>query len=265
MDKRIELSQLVDSVSDDQLVSFGGGGMQRRPMTVARALAAAPAPSKIRVAAFLGGPEVDVLIGAGKVSSISYAFVGMDFLGLSPNFRVAREKAELTAFELSEVIAIRGFEAAAKNIPFFPTRSGLGVDLLDTSTTTLRKFPCPITGETLVAVPATAPDVAIIHVNVADHAGNCMILGDAYIDPLIARASKKTLITAEKVVDRLPDDVGHAKATYISRLWVHGVCEVPGGAGFTSMYPDYPVNLEAAVAYQKNATDSTWLNDFIAR
>lgn len=264
MDKRIELSNMVEAVRDDDLVSFGGGGLLRKPMGAACALAAS-AISKIRVAAFLGGPEVDVLIGAGKISAISYAFVGMDFLGLSPNFRVARENASLTAYELSEVIAIRGFEAAAKNIPFFPTRSGLGVDLLDTSTTPLRRFSCPVTGAQLVAVPATVPDIAFLHVNVADHSGNCIILGDAFIDPLVARAAKKTFVTAEKVVEKLPKEHGPGRANYISRIWVDGVCELPGGASFTSMYPDYPVNLEAAMDYQKNATNPDWLAEFIAR
>ena len=63
MDKRIELSKMVAAVSDDDLVSFGGGGLLRKPMGAACALAAS-AISKIRVAAFLGGPEVDLLIGA---------------------------------------------------------------------------------------------------------------------------------------------------------------------------------------------------------
>jgi hypothetical protein len=42
------------------------------------------------------------------------------------------------------------------------------------------------------------------------------------------------------------------------------VIEAPRGAGFTGIYPDYPVDHDAAEAYRDNAADRAWLSDFVA-
>ena len=48
---------------------------------------------------------------------------------------------------------------------------------------------CPYTGETLHAVPALYPDVALLHVQRADRFGNCQIDGYPHMDADIAFAS----------------------------------------------------------------------------
>lgn len=258
----MSMSELVGQIGPGQSVAFGGGGLQRKPMAVAKAIAASKLEG-LDLVSYLGGPEVDVLLGMDKGRRLSFAFVGFDAYGLAPNFRQARESGNLEIVEYSEATMLAAFEAGAKRLPFLPTRFGLGTDLMTTPTTPFKTLACPFTGETLLAVPAIVPDVAIIHVNEADRAGNAVIHSDAYGDPLIVRAARKTFLTAERVVDDLPS-THTRRSTFISRLWVAGVVEAPGGAGMTALFPDYRFDLPRILEYQKRATDRSWLQSFVA-
>lgn len=265
MDKRISLSQLVASIREDDLIAFGGGSLlgslQRKPMAAAKALAVSSL-AQIRAVVFLGGPEVDLLIGIGKVSKLSFSYMGLDNFGLAPHFRLARQNGTLDVVEYSEYMILAGLTAAIKNVPFMPTRHGLGTDVLRTPTAPFKVFSCPLTSEPLVAVPSIKPDVALIHVNAADEAGNGLIVGDAYADLLMMRAAKKVYLTAERVVKNLPTDRISLRARVISRLWVSGVCETPRGAHFTALYPDYQLDYEAIDQYRKFATEKGWLQNW---
>lgn len=262
MDKRISLDQLIARIDPGQIIAFGGGGLQRKPMAAARAIARS-ALAGLHVVSFLGGPEADLLIGVGKVRRLQFAFVGFDAYGLAPNFRKARESGALEIVEYSEATMIAAFEAAAKRLPFLPTRFALGTAILDTPTAPFKRMTCPFTGQSLVAVPPLAPDIAFIHVNEADRAGNAVIHGDAYADPVLARAAGKTYLVAERVVDALPRELP-GRSTFLSRLWVAGVIAAPRGAAPTAAYPDYRIDLPRVLEYQKHATDRAWLDSFIA-
>jgi glutaconate CoA-transferase subunit A len=265
MDKRITMSALVSSLRPGDLVAFGGGGLlgslDRKPMAAAKAIGA-NGPSELRIVTFLGGAEVDLLIGLGKVSRLSFSYMGIDFFGLAPNFRRARETGTLEVVEYSEFMILTGLDATAKRVPFLPTHHGLGTDILKTSTAPFRVFECPITGQPLVAVPAIEPDIVVIHVNMADEAGNAVIRGDAYADMFLVRAAKKVFLTAERVVKELPNDEATRRATLISRVWVDGVCEAPQGARFTALYPEYPCDIVAVEEYVKRSGERSWLEDW---
>jgi glutaconate CoA-transferase subunit A len=252
MDKQLSMAGLVGSLRSGNLIAFGGGGLlgsfDRKPMAAAKAIAV-DGPSNLHALVFLGGPEIDLLI---------------DVLGLAPNFRRAREEGKLKVIEYSEFMILAGLEATTKRVPFMPTRHGLGTDVIRTETAPFKVFDCPLTGAPLVAVPAIQPDVAIVHVNVADEAGNAVIRGDAYADLLLIRAAQKVYLTAERVVKSLPQDEATRRATLISRIWVDGVCEAPLGARYTSLYPDYPCDVEAAQEYLARSSERTWLESWAA-
>lgn len=257
MNKIRTFSDFVDDVARAPSLAIGGGGLQRKPMAAVRALARS-AVEGLHLIDFLGGPDVDALVGTGKVRRLTFAFVGFDAFGLAPNFRKARESGALEIVEWSEATFLAGLEAGGKRLPFLPTRFGLGTGIVDTPTSPFRTFPCPLTGETLLAVPAINPDVAVIHVNAADRAGNAVILSDCFADPLLVRAARRVYLTAERIVEDIRAEQV-ARATFISRLWVHGVIEAPGGGGFTAVFPDYPIDLPAMLDYQAKATDGAWL------
>ncbi|MDI3417606.1 CoA transferase subunit A [Streptomyces luteolus] len=255
--KVMALADAVGTLTDGDHIAFGGGGLVRKPLAAVTEVACSHL-SDLGLIAFLGGPDVDILVGLDKVRSVHFGYVGLDDLGLAPNFRRAREQDGLEAVEATEFMVLAGLDAAIKGVPFLPTRSGLGTDLLSLPTSPFKVFPCPLTGTDLVAVPALRPDVAFLHVNEADPTGNAFIHGDAFADHLLARAARKVFLTAERIVERPA-----SKGTFISRLWVTGVCEVPGGTGFTSNFPDRPLDRAAAAEYAANAGDQDWLRNFV--
>ena len=256
--KRIGLEEMVASIGKDDLVAIGGGGIQRKPVAAAAAIARSGLKD-LDIASFLGGPEVDLLIGLGKVRRLHFAFVGFDAFGLAPNFRAARQRGDIEIVEYSEGLMMAAYEAAAKRLPFLPSRFGLGTDLLNTATSPFRQFSCPLTGEQLLAVPALSPDLAIVHVNEADELGNALIHSDAFADVLLVQAAKRVVLTAERIVDEIPGE-RRGRSTFISRLWVDHVVEAPRGGGFSAVFPDYRFDLPRLLDYQKNATDAAWLS-----
>lgn len=96
----------------------------------------------------------------------------------------------------------------------------------------------PFDGAEVVCVKALVPDIAVIHVQEADQYGNCRILGPSYQDVLLARAAKKTIITAERIVGtyRMKEE---PKLTAIPHFLVEAVVEVPEGAKPGICYPEY--------------------------
>jgi glutaconate CoA-transferase subunit A len=117
-------------------------------------------------------------------------------------------------------------------LPFLPCRSMLGSDTFRRSAA--RVIECPFTGELLTALPALYPDVSAIHVHEADRYGNSRIRGTSVADFDLARASKRLIITCERLIPN--DDIrADPTRTMIPFFCVDAVCEVP--------YGSYPGNM----------------------
>ena len=143
--------------------------------------------------------------------------------------------------EVDEGMFYLGLLAASQRIPFLPTRSGLGSDVMAVNPS-LRTVRSPYDdGEELVAMPALRLDAAVVHVNRADAAGSGQILGpDPFFDELFLGAADRRFVTTERVVatEQLAAE-GPIQTLCISRLLTDGVIETPGGAHFTACVPDY--------------------------
>ncbi len=262
MKKLIPLKAVRLEIRSGDTIALGGGGLVRKPMALVEDLIRSDI-TDLTVVTVIGGPDVDLLLGAGRVKKLIYAYVGFDFAGLAPNFRRAREEKRVEFVEGSEFILIAALEAGVGGIPFMPVRSGLGSDLLRINPD-LKEFVSPFGGEKLVAVKAIRPDVALLHVNYADTTGYGQILGDRFLDPLYARAAKKTILSAEKVVETKRIEERFSD-TAILRVWTTKVVEVPGGAGFTSCYPDYPVDFSRLQGYLKHANSAEQFKNYLEK
>ena len=158
--------------------------------------------------------------------------VGLEARGLSPHSRRVMESGEVEICEWTNYSLACRFRAAAMGVPFLPTRNMLGTDTFRHSAA--RKISCPFTGRKLAAVPALYPDVSLLHVHESDRFGNCRITGITVADFEIASASKKLIVTTERVVSE--EDIRSAPhRTTIPSLCVDAVCEVP--------YGSYPGNM----------------------
>lgn len=238
-DKRCREEDVVAELHDGMTIGIGGWGSRRKPMSIVRAILRSSL-TDLTVVTY-GGPDVGLLCAAGKVKRVVYGFVSLDSIALDPHFRSAREGGRVDAVEYDESMLYLGLQAAAERLPFLPTRSGLGSDLLSANPE-LRLVTSPYPdAEELVAVPAIPVDVALLHMNRADARGNTQYLGpDLYFDDLFARAARRCFVSCERIVETadLAADACH-HTLRVGRLYVDGVVEAPGGAHFTSCVPDY--------------------------
>ncbi|MBI3823980.1 MAG: CoA transferase subunit A [Planctomycetes bacterium] len=169
------------------------------------------------------------LTNRGKlIARVDVAYiVGLEARGLSPHARRVMESGEVESTEWSNYSLAVRFKAAAMGLPFLPMRSMLGTDTFRKSAA--KEIVCPFTGDKLLAVPAIYPDVGVIHVHEADRFGNCRLRGTSVADPDLARASKKLIVTCERLI---PSDVirQDPTLTVIPFFCVDAVCEVPFGS-----------------------------------
>jgi glutaconate CoA-transferase subunit A len=118
------------------------------------------------------------------------------------------------------------YAAGAANLPFGVLRGYAGTDLPG-HTASAGWVDCPFTGERLAAVRALRPDVAIIHAQQADRAGNVQLWGISGVQKEAVLAARRSIVTVEEVVDELAPRAG---AVVIPSWVVTAVAEAPGGA-----------------------------------
>jgi glutaconate CoA-transferase subunit A len=246
-DKRTTIDEVVGELRDGMTIGIGGWGSRRKPMALIRALCRSDVKDLTVVS--YGGPDVGLLCATGKVRKVVFAFVSLDSIALEPHFRNAMQQGAVETLQLDEGMFLLGLQAAAWRVPFLPTRVGLGSDVV-AKQDEIRTVTSPYDdGEELAAMPALTLDVALVHQNRADAAGNAQFLGpDLYFDDLMCQAAQRSFVTCERIVDTgdlLKEGSHHTLR--ISRLWTDGVVETPNGAHFTSCDPDY----ERDEAFQK--------------
>lgn len=117
-----------------------------------------------------------------------------------------------------------------------PSRNMMGTDTFSRSAAKIAE--CPFTGKKVVLHPALYPDVSVIHVHEADIYGNCRIKGIMIADDDLAKASKRVIITTEKLIpnEEIRRD---PTATRIPYYLVDAVCEIPFGAYPGNMAYEY--------------------------
>ena len=220
----------------------------------------------------LVGPISDVcfeqMIAAGCVRRVVAAWVGNVQHGAAYAFRRALEHGVPRPLEIEDhsnfSIAL-ALEAAAQGVPYLPTRSLLGSDLLARNPR-LRVAPCPFTGVPLALVPALAPDVAILHVQRADADGNCQAWGPTGVSAAAGKASRAVIVLAEELVE--PDVIrSDPNRTLLPGFLVTSVVHLPGGAHPSPVQGHY--NRDHAVYADWHARSATadgavaWLDEWV--
>jgi glutaconate CoA-transferase subunit A len=218
-------------------IGIGGWGSRRKPMSLVRAILRSDLRDLTVVS--YGGPDVGLLCAAGKIRHLVFGFVSLDSIPLEPHFQAARQRGAIGVTEYDEGMLQWALYAAACRLPFLPTRSGLGSDVL-TVNPELRTVQSPYDDTELVAVPALPLDAALVHLNQADATGNAQFLGDdLYFDELFCTAAEHAYVSCERIVPTAELEAGGLTRLRIQRWMVSGVVEAPNGAHFTSCSPDY--------------------------
>ncbi len=259
------IDEVVAGLRDGMTIGIGGWGPRRKPMALVRAILRSDLTDLTLVS--WGGADVGLLVRAGKVRKLVYAFVSLDTIPLEPNFQRARQAGTIPELvELDEGMFQTGLRAAAQRLPFLPMRAGLGSDVL-VNNPGISTVTSPYAGpdgqrEELVAVPALHLDVALVHLNRADRHGNATYLGpDPYFDDLFCMAADRVFLSCEQVVDTAGLTVeAPVQRLLVSRMMVDGVVETPNGAHFTTCTPDYERDEKFQKAYAAAAggSDGDW-------
>ena len=157
--------------------------------------------------------------------------------GVSKVMRHYTEARKARFEEWSHMSVGLRFRAGAMGVPFLPTRSMMGSDVIK-RLPDVKEIDCPFTGEKLVLVPALNPDVALIHVQRCDAYGNAQMDGLQFMDIDLAMAANRVILTTERIVSndqirRAPDQ------TKIPFMTVDAVVEVPFGCAPHECYGVY--------------------------
>jgi glutaconate CoA-transferase, subunit A len=219
----------------------------------------------------------DQLIGAGCAQKLTFSWGGNPGVGSLHRFRDAVEHGWPVPLEIEEhshAGMANRYVAGASGLPFAVLRGYNGTDLyrleeLSTdhdSAPTIKPITCPFTGERLAAVSAIRPDVAVIHAQRADRAGNVQFWGITGVQKEAVLASQRSVVTVEEIVDHLDPRPGDV---VLPGWTVSYVAQVPGGAhpsyalGYSVRDNDYYLAWDA-IARDRDAF-SRWLDECVYR
>lgn len=202
------------------------------------------------------------LIGEGLVDKL---ITGYSLLDEKRFFFLTRARA-MGKFPVIEEYSHFGIAQALyagyMGVPFIPTLSQIGSDMPKFNDN-IRTVADPFSGQKVGAIKAIVPDVAIVHVQRADAEGNAQKWGTLGVDVEGANASKRIIVTAEKIVDTevIRRD---ANRTIVPGFRVSAVVEQPFGAypgHLAGCYNDVPMAfgmMGGAEGYEKSLRDSIY-------
>jgi glutaconate CoA-transferase, subunit A len=172
----------------------------------------------------------DQLIGMGCADKLMFSGGGNPGVGSLHRMRDAVENGwphPLEIEEHSHAAMANAYEAGAAGLPCAIFRGYIGVDLPKVNFN-IKHVTCPFTGERLAAIPSLRPDVAVIHAQKADRAGNVLMEGIVGVQKHAVLAAKRSLVTVEEIVDEFSPR--SLNATILPAWTVSAIAVVPGGA-----------------------------------
>jgi glutaconate CoA-transferase, subunit A len=209
----------------------------------------------------------DQMIGCGLAKRLVFSWGGNPGVGSLHRLRDAVERGWPRPIELDEhshAAMALAYAAGAANMPAAFFRGYLGSDLAAVNPN-VRFIDCPFTGERLAAVPAHRPDVAIVHAQRADRAGNVLLEGIVGVQKEAVLAARRSLVTVEEVVDALPRT--NPNAVVLPSWTVTAIAIVPGGAKPSYAHGYYPRDNGFYVAWdaisRDRATFQAWIDEHV--
>jgi glutaconate CoA-transferase subunit A len=171
----------------------------------------------------------DQMIGSGCARKLVFSWGGNPGVGSLHRLRDAVEHRwprEIEIEEHSHSAMAHAYHAGASGMPsaFFLGYEGSDLPAVNPN---IQFVSCPFTGRRLACVPALRPDVAIVHAQKADRAGNVLVEGIIGVQKEAVFSAAHAIVTVEEVVDALPTGV----AGVVLPAWtIDAVVEAPGGA-----------------------------------
>ncbi len=267
-DKLMTLDEAVKRfITDGCQVAIGGFTVNRNP-TAAACEIIRQGIKDLHIVCHSHGQALDLLIGAGCVRRVEVAYgANGRFASTCIRFRKAVEKGDVEIEDYSNNQMSLRFLAGSLGIPFIPSRSGFGTDIINKEgfgpeTRTQRKVarkklvvtenPFDGAEEKVVLLPALNPDVALVHAQYVGEDGTVRIKGLTFADVEQAKSADTVIVTCEEIVPkhfiRLDPDQNS-----LPPFLVDAIVKVPYGAHPTAcrLFYDYDakhLNMYKAIA-----------------
>jgi glutaconate CoA-transferase subunit A len=267
-EKLTTIEDAVARVRDGDHLAVGGCLFSRTPMALVRELLR-QRRTGLTLSRNLMCTEGEFLMVTGGVERVVTAWMSIGLpWGVSKILRHYVESGKVVLEEWSHLALGLRFRAAAMGVPFLPALTMLGSDLMGVGG--MKTIADPYTGETLAAVPALFPDIAILHVHRADRFGNAQIDGYPHMDADIARAATTVLMTTEEIIPE-EDTRRYPDRTVIPGFAVDALVHVPFGSFPHECYALYEADYDhfqeytAAIDAQGPAAVVDYLGRYVFR
>jgi glutaconate CoA-transferase subunit A len=272
----VSVEEAVSMVPNGAHISIGGFTTQRHPMAFIHEMIR-QGTRDLHLYGTSPGGDWDILIGAGCVKRVEMAYEADEaFATIGPRFRNALENGLVEWEDYTNFAMIQRFAAGAMGVPFLPTRTMLGSDLLvregfsrgtresdpRISRSKYQLIDCPFTDEKIVLLPAIQTDFTIIHAQVADCEGTVRIYGQNYGDREQAKCAKKLIVTCERVMEygALREFPEHNS---IPHFCVDAIVEVPFGSHPYACHRCYDYDPEFLRMYHAKARSDEGFEGFL--
>ncbi|MCR6630630.1 MAG: hypothetical protein NVV74_11595 [Magnetospirillum sp.] len=183
--------------------------------------------------------QLNLLAAAGAVTKAECGFSALEVFGFANGLRRAVESGQLALEDYSNLAMPLRLLGGALGWPFVPATVAIGSDIQHRSAFAPGKYPAtskiptvvdPFSGREIGAFSPLTPDVAAIHVTLADPLGNAIMLGTEWSRYELSRAAKKVVLIADAIVDtacmrqypnlvRIPDIVVEAVVHWPFAAW----------------------------------------------
>ncbi|HZU04371.1 MAG TPA: CoA-transferase [Chloroflexota bacterium] len=265
--KLVSLAEAAASVPDGAVLALGGFVVARCAAAFARELVRQRRRG-LTVTQAIVGFDTDILAAGGAIARLVYGGGSLDHFGLVIAINRAIEQGRIIPEAYSTLTVSLRYLAGALGVPFMPTYSLLGTDVLarleQVAPENVRRSTCPFTGEPLLLLRALQPDVAVVHVQQADVEGNARIYGPFWDNDEATKAARRVIVLAEEIVstDYLRQQ---PELTLIPGFRVDMVVHVPYGAHPTSLYRYYDYDADHLREYVAAAKDPAALERYLDR
>lgn len=258
-------------------LAIGGFTVNRNPMAAAYEIIR-QGIKDIHLVCHSNGQALDILIGAGCVKRLEIAYSGNGrFAPTCIRFKKAIEEGELEFEDYSNYQMALRFLAGTLGIPFIPTKSGLGSDLIkyggfspeireDEKVANLKYAvvgnPFSSEKDEILLLPALTPDVTILHAQYVGEDGTVQINGLTFADLEQAKAADTVIITCEEIVPRSFIRLDPDKNSLPSFL-IDAIVKVPYGAHPTACFKFYDYDPAYLKLYRKMAEDDNLFREYL--
>lgn len=199
------------------------------------------------------GIQADLLIAAGCVRTMEAAAVTLGEFGVATAFNAAVKAGSIRMLDSTCPAIHAALNAGEKGLPFIPLRGLIGSDVLKHRREwKVTQNPFAESEDPVVLLPALNPDIALFHSSMADCEGNIWI-GRRRELLVMAHASRKVLVTVERVLDTCFFDREEMVAGVLPALYVDAIAIVPKGAWPLGLDEEYETDADAMSAYARGA------------